>query len=178
MPLKIRVANGETFEFDVEAYGIDKCLDNGVSLKNQLMMDSFHCCDYIFVAEETIFLLEDSNLKAKKNDLQTNCLCLVNDEAIKEKLLRKIIKNEQILKAYAGLLLLCRLTSQSKEAMDLMKGKEKHFWVIINDDGPSDPKGFDYLREEISRILKPLISTVAVLDPEKANRILCKHQYS
>ena len=178
MPLKIRMASGKTFEFDVEAYGIDKCLDNGVSLKNQLMMDSFNCCDYIFVAEKTIFLLEDSNLKAKKDDLQTNCLCLVNDEAVKEKLLRKIIKNEQILKAYAGLLLLCRLTSQSKEAMDLMKGKEKHFWVIINDADSSDPKGFDYLREEISRILRPLISTVAVLDPEKANRILCKHQYS
>lgn len=177
MPLKIRMADGKTFEFDVEAYGIDKCLDNGVSLKNQLMMDSFHCCDYIFVAEKAIFLLEDSNLKAKKNDLQNNCLCSVKDEASKKKFLRKIIKDEQILKAYAGLLLLCRLTSQSKEAMNLMKGKEKHFWVIINDADSSDPKGFDYLREEIRRILRPLISTVAVLDPEKANRILCKHQY-
>lgn len=177
MPLKIRMANGETFEFGVEAYGIDKCLDNGVSLKNQLMMDSFNCCDYIFVAEKTIFLLEDSNLKAKKNDLQNNCLCSVEDEASKEKFLRKIIKDEQILKAYAGLLLLCRLTSQSKEAMDLMKDKEKHFWVIINDSDPSDPKGFDYLREEISRRLGPLISTVAVLDPEKADRILREYQY-
>lgn len=178
MPLEIRMANEETFEFGVKAYGIDKCLDTGISLKNQLRMDNFNSCDYIFITEEVIFLLEDSNLKAKKDDLQNNCLRSVKDDASKEKLLRKIISDEQILKAYAGLLLLCRLISQSKEAMDLMKGKKKHFWVIINDDDPSDPKGFDYLGEEISKTLRPLVSKVAVLGHEKANRILCKYHHS
>lgn len=178
MPLEIKMATGETFEFDVKAYGIDKCLDNGISLKNQLRMDSFHSCDYIFVTEKIVFLLEDSDLKAKKDDLQSNCLCFVKDDASKEKFLRKIINDEQILKAYAGLLLLCRLISQSKEAKGLMKGKKKHFWVIINDDDPSDSKGFDYLGEEISNTLRPLVSTVAVLDHKKANRILCSYHHS
>ena len=155
--------------FPVQAYAVDKpCGNNGTRLMDQFGMGSSHCCDYIYVNNSEVLLLEDSNLKAKKDQLKNECFCSVQDEQTKEKLSRKRIREEYVLKAYASLLLLCRLISKDKDARQLMENKEVRFCVIINDSHASDSRAFQNLGNSISGSLGSLVSRVFVWSLEQA----------
>ncbi len=181
-PVIIRSANGIRDTFPVKAYVVDRPPSPGKgskSLKNKLRMDNFHCCDYIFVPDNnSVLLIEDSNLKRKKEDLEENDLSSVKDTKSKARLSKEWIKNEQLLKAYASLLLLCRLLAQNTIATPKMQGKNIHFWVIINDSGPSDVEIFDYLKKAIASRLRSLVSEVVVLHKDGAKKELSKYDPS
>lgn len=171
--MEIETIDGEPRSLPVEVFSIEKRRDkNGDTLRNKFDMGSCHCCDYIFVDKDKVLLLEDSNLEKKKQDLEDKCLCFIQDEESRKKFLKKIIKDEQVLKAYAGLLLLCRLTSQDEEAKNLMKTKKIHFWVIVNDATAPYSKALRNLKKTLKDSLGPLVSEVAVLNPEDAEQKL------
>ena len=149
-------------------------------------MDNWYCCDYIVPKENKVLLLEDSNLKEKKKQLEYEWLCFrefMGEEEIRnlfskklqEKVL-KIIKNEQLLKAYASLLLLCRLISQNVEAEELMKNKEIWFIVIINDISDNQEREFRAFQNLGSRIRNSLntFAKVRVFPLKEAKALLRK----
>jgi len=178
-PVTIRSADGTRDTFPVNAYVVDqkplseKC---GHSLQHELQLDSFHCCDYIFVPDDhAVLLIEDSNLKSKKENLETKDLASVKDSQSKAKLSRRLIKDEQRLKAYASLLLLWRLLERDGTAAEKMRGKDVHFWVIINDASSLDLRSFNYLKREIAPTLRSLVSDVVVLHKEGARDELSKY---
>ncbi len=174
--LEIKELTGQTHVFPVKAYAVDKPVSsNGPTLQNEYRMGNFHCCDYFLVNENNVLLLEDSNLKEKKNDLEKRCLCYVQDEEIKKKFSAKIIKKEQVLKAYASLLLLCNLISQDRNAKKLMKNKEVHFCIVINDVDMSESHAFDNLSASLIGSLGPIISDVVVVPLGEASRIFRKY---
>ncbi len=187
--IEIKVVGREqTLQFPVEAaYAVDKPVDDckeGPVLRKELKMDNCHCCDYIVPKENKVLLLEDSNLKEKKKQLEYEWLCFrefMGEEEIRnlfskklqEKIL-KIIKNEQLLKAYASLLLLCRLISQNIEAEELMKNKKIWFVVIINDisDNPErELRAFQNLGSRIRSSLSTF-AKVQVLPLKEARALL------
>lgn len=178
-PVTIRSADGTCDTFPVNAYVADqKPLSKRCehSLKHELRMDNFHCCDYIFVPDDNaVLLIEDSNFTSAKERLETKDLASVSDPRSKAKLSRKLIMDEQRLKAYASLLLLCRLLERDKTAAAKMRGKKVHFWFIINDAGSSNLQSFNYLKHEIAPTLRSLVSKVVVLPKEKARDKLSKY---
>ena len=182
------VGREQPLRFPVEAaYAVDKPADDckkGPVLRNELKMASCHCCDYIIPKENGILLLEDSNLKEKKRDLEHEWLCFrefLGEEEIRnlfskklqEKIL-KIIKNEQLLKAYASLLLLCRLISQNVEAEELMKNKKIWFVVIINDISDNQEREYRAFQNLGSRIRSSLstFAKVRVFPLKEARKLL------
>lgn len=187
--VEIEVANsGQPFRFPVEAaYAVDKPADDckkGPVLRKELKMDSCHCCDYIIPRKDEIILLEDSNLKEKKKQLEYEWLYFgefTREEEIKnifskklqEKIL-KTIKNEQLLKAYASLWLLCRLVSQNTEAEELMENKQIWFVVIINDISDNREQEFRAFQNLGSRIRSSLgaLIKVRVLPLKEAKKLI------
>ena len=170
-PLKIRSITGGECIFSVQAYAVDKPRGKGdgkSTLRNKLDMDNFHCCDYIYVEdneEGRVLLIEDGNLKAKKNSLEVEYSNL-KDEKARNKIIEKLIIGEQKLKAYASLLLKSRLILKDSEIGQLLKEKPIHFWIIINDGDTSDSRAFDYLSSNLKSTLRPIISSVKVLTCE------------
>ncbi len=132
-------------------------------------MDTFHCCDYIFVPDDNeVLLIEDSNLKSKRDDLEKKTISsVINLESVPQ-LSDRLIRDEQLLKAYASLLLLCRLFAQDETATKKMQGKNIRFLFIINDADPTDSQLFDYLENKIAPTLRPLVDKVLVRDKEGA----------
>ncbi len=159
--------------FPVDAYRVDKpAREDGPILRDKLEMGSFRCCDYIVVKENIVLLIEDTNLIQKRNDLERKCLCFIQEKEDKENFSVKIIKDENLLKAYGSLLLLCHLKSQSAEAKKLMRDKKIHFWLVVNDGSSQDSRVFDNLRDTMQNSLRKLVADVAVYPLEKLEQEL------
>ena len=192
--IEIEVLNGcSQHIFPVKAYAVDKPVDSRrrkSTLKNELRMSNCHSCDYIFVNKNTVCLLEDSNLKKKKESLENEFLCFresIPEKETRKNFLEKIaeqaidtIKNEQVLKAYASLLLLNRLVSENNGAKKLMRNKEISFVVIINDihirQNP-EFRAFNNLRSNIKSSIGELVPKVWVLPLKEARKLLLKYNH-
>ncbi|MDD9820965.1 MAG: hypothetical protein OXR07_08835 [Nitrospira sp.] len=175
----IRRADGTLDTFPVKAYVVDQPPQSGKcghSLKHELRMDTFHCCDYIFVPDDNeVLLIEDSNLKSKRDDLEKKTVSSVGNRESGPQLSDRLIRDEQLLKAYASLLLLCRLFAQDETATKKMQGKNIRFLFIINDADPTDSHLFDYLENKIAPTLRPLVDKVLVRDKEGAKEKLSNY---
>ena len=178
-PLEVERLNKDVQKFSVQAYAVDKpCGEEGIRLKDQFEMGSFHSCDYILAEEskDKVLLIEDSNLRKAKEDLENQCFRFIpDDDHTRESFSRKIrekIRDEQRLKAYASLLLLCRLVSKDADAKKLIGDKEIHFWVIVTDGIASDFRVFDEIGSNLIGCLKPLVSGVEFLPLKEAEQKL------
>lgn len=140
-PLEVEHLNRKPQKLSIHAYAVDKpCGKDGIKLTDQFEMGHFHSCDYILAKEDKdkVLLIEDSNLGKAKRDLEDACIrfmqdsCtgkIILDKQAKKKLSEKIMKkirDENRLKAYASLLLLCRLVSKDADAKKLIGNKEIH----------------------------------------------------
>ena len=181
----------ESCGFPVHAYTVDKSrAGKGHALKEVLRMSECFCCDYIFVNKDKVLLLEDSNLAAKKHELEKcsfegEILRYVKEEQDKEEFSQKItektldsIKNEQITKAYASLLLLCRLILNNNDARTLMRNKTVSFGIIVNDATSLDFKAFDNMRVRMRGPLSPFVSEILVLPLKEAKQKLIEYKNS
>ena len=178
-PLEVEHLNKDKQKFSVQAYAVDKpCGKDGIKLKDQFQMGSFHSCDYILAEENKnkVLLIEDSNLEKVKENSEKECLRFIeDDEQARENLSKKVIekiRDEHRLKAYASLLLLCRLISKDADAKKLIGDKEIHFWVIVNDGVASDFRVFDDVGSKLVGCLKPLVSDVEFLPLKEAEQKL------
>ncbi len=187
--LEVERLNRKPYKLPVQAYAVDKsCGKDGIKLKDQFEMGHFHSCDYILAKEnkDKVLLIEDSNLGEQKKDLEDKCFrfmqnnCtgkIILDKQAKEELSEKIMKkirDENRLKAYASLLLLCHLISKDAYAKKLIGGKEVHFWVIVTDGVASDFEAFADIGSRLGGCLRPLVSGVAFLPLKEAKQKLSK----
>ena len=92
---------------------------------------------------------------------------------LSEKVMEKI-RDENRLKAYASLLLLCRLISKDAYAKKLIGNKEIHFWVIVTDGVASNFRAFADIGSRLGGCLSPLVSDVAFLPLKEAKQKLSK----
>ncbi len=178
-PLEVEHLNKDVQKFPLQAYAVDKpCGEEGIRLKDQFKMGSFHSCDYILAEEnrDKVLLIEDSNLRRAKEDLENKLFRFMQDDDQARKILhRKIvekIRDENRLKAYASLLLLCCLVSKDADAKNLIEGKEIHFWVIVTDGVASDFRVFDEIGSSLTGSLKPFVSGVELIPLKEAEQKL------
>ena len=130
-----------------KAYGVDKSQPGESpkhTLRNKLKMGNSHCCDYIVPEDSRVILVEDSNLKIKKQSGYS----------------MEDIKEEQSKKANSSLILLNCLIQKCKKAKDLMEDKQVSFWLIINDLSIKDteaPIFIDSIKGSLVDLLGPKI---------------------
>ena len=144
----------------IYAYAVDKPCGAAGTLRDNLGMSKFHCCDYIFSNRNTDFvlLMEDSNLIAKKKEWKQK----YHASYVNERLLWRLK-----LKAYGSIALFYRLLLICDHAKELMDGKELNFWLIVNDAKTRDSKALDNLEKELAK-LSPIFAKVVVLSLKDA----------
>ncbi len=169
-PLKIRKLVGEegkTCEFPAKAYAVDKpAPGNRKTLKGQYQMDNAHSCDYILINDSNVLLLEDSNLGEKKKELERK---------YSGELSIRIIGKEQLLKAYASLLLLCKIASSDRAARRMIKDKAVNFCVVWNDVKLTDSRVFSQVKRQVEKPLKGIVSKVFVLSLTELESIIADY---
>lgn len=95
------------------------------------------CCDYLYIDNNKTVLIEDTHLGKQIENFKLELKTFTE----KELFVKKLLKQENCLKVYGALLILCRLSEKHKNISKELKGKEFSFWFVINDE--EDIKAMD-----------------------------------
>ena len=138
-------------------------------------MGTSNCCDYFRRIDDRVVLMEESQLALQKREIEKNFAHL-NGEAL-DNFVHEIFMQENRLKVYGGLLLLCRLASLCDEerlredARKEIQGGKYAFWLVISDEvKPEDEQALEAMKHallvELRGVLsKKVLRRVEVLRP-------------
>lgn len=172
---------GEPLEQTCQAYKMDST-NPQLNMRASAGLGTCNCCDYFTFDESTVVLIEETDLRRQvKNlrkefakDLQKEFTALKDDEQkMVERRLREHLQEENRLKVYGSLLVLChlaRVLDDRTEAEAL--SRRVSFWVVYSETAkPDDKIFFDNVRDQLrgdlrSMLTRKVISEVRILPAE------------
>lgn len=174
---QIKVA-GESLEGEAfEAYRMDGGR-NKPDMRTDIGLGTCHCCDYFKIRirdqEEVVVLIEETRLNETVDNYKEEYKAIVDEKKKKEFLIQRV-RDENILKVYGSLFMLCHGRAKCPELSDLVAGKKHDFWLVASDS--DDDHGDDYINEEIfenlqSLLKKDLIGEVKLLTTGQLKSVL------
>lgn len=145
-----------------QAYRMD-----GVSpqpdMRKKAGLGTCNCCDYFILGHDnTVVLIEETRLVRQIKYLKTKYQYLQIDD--QTDFVSKYIRDENKLKVYGSMLVLCHLATVCKEVKKLLKEKKYRFWIVASGvNTPEEKIVFDNLKDRLSQELKSVL-TGKVLD--------------
>ena len=120
-----------------------------------------NCCDYFLLSkDDTIILIEETRLIDQHRNLQNEYHYLESTD--QKQFIDRYIRQENRLKAYGSMLVLCRLVAVCNNAKNMLKRKKYKFWIVVS--GKYSTKD--------ARIFRNLKSQLIGLLSHKSNRIV------
>lgn len=135
------------------------------NMRKSAGLGTCNCCDYFtFGNAGTIILIEETELARQIADLKNRYLGLNSEERNKQ--IRQIIKQENRLKVYGSLLVLCRLARKLTDAQEIdALSKIVDFWLVISGIETDDYlEILDNLRDELLLDLRGVLTNAVVRD--------------
>ena len=154
-------------------------MDNGQGkpdMRRYLNLGTCHACDYFFISNGSIVLIEEKRLADKIKDTKQEFSYLNEDD--KESFALERVLQSLCLKVYGSLLMLSRLTSQCKEFAHLVEGGTRYdFWFVASGLEKKDIKHFEHIKDSLfsdlrSLLTKDFIRDVAVIRPQELRQKL------
>ena len=147
-----------------QAYRMDDTSEQS-NMRKDVGLGTCNCCDYFLISNGTVVLIEETQLLQQIERLKNeyNYLSVTDQEAF----VNENIRQENKLKAYGSMLVLCRLATVCKEAKDLFGTKKYKFWLVVS--GMEQKKDTRFFRNWKSRFvsdLKSVLSGQIVADVE------------
>lgn len=134
-------------------------------MRGKAGLGTCNCCDYfIFGSGNEVILIEETQLSAQIGDLMQKYSYL--DSADRRDHVTKLILQENRLKAYGSLLVLCRLFCREADGVTASISLERKysFWLVASVSEPTDEViTIDYVRDQLFSELRSVL-TAAVLD--------------
>ena len=150
-----------------KAYRMDETSPNP-DMRKRARLGSCNCCDYfIFGSDKGVILIEETRLGDQIKDLMEKYEYLNSID--KQNHVIKIILQENRLKVYGSLLVLCRLfRREADRASAFISSDTKYsFWLVASAREPADDViVIDHVRDRLDVELKGLL-TKAVVDSVK-----------
>ena len=122
----IKVA-GKSMGNKYKAYKMDSNVANN-NMRKMVGLGTCHCCDYFLPNDNSITLIEETQLLKTVEDIREEYDYL-NDKDKKD-VVNVRIREEIQLKAYGAMLVLCRLAAKCANAKQLFRDKKYHFWLV------------------------------------------------
>ncbi len=175
----IKVA-GESLDDKFEAYRMDNHVGDNQMRKN-VGLGTCSCCDYFTLNNHSIFLIEKTNLTKTIRNYKAEFDYLQDHQKI-IKIISKLIKQENWMKVYGSMLVICRLTLKCNQLKDLLKNKSYTFLLVSSgDDKLEDHIFYEYLVSFISNELKSqlsreLVKDVKIVPSDMFNQFLSKNE--
>ena len=127
-----------------KAYRMDTGGASGKSMRARAGLGAVHCCDYLHISNNGFVLIEDTHLDAKIREMFDELHALGGDKNLQKKTIRNRIRQENCLKVYGSMLVLCRLKQWSENFA---------FWLVACDN-PAWPKAeYNLMHGEIEKSL-------------------------
>ena len=157
---KHNVSSGKGFE----AFRMDstKKAEGLPDMRTHVGLGSCNCCDYFLIHENKVVLVEETQLADTIKTIGKKYSYL--NEPHRQKFTVDCVRQENYLKVYGALLVLCRLAAKCREASSLMQDKKHDFYLVIKGMETEEAKRmFDNLKESLQRQLQSVL-TPAVMD--------------
>lgn len=128
-------------------------------MRQEAKLGTCKCCDYFkFDDDDTIVLIEETQLMKKITDLKSEYHYLEDNH--QTEFVRKHIRDENKLKVYGAMLVLCRLAAVCENVKDLLqtkngKLKKYKFWLVVSGMETEDAaRMFDHLKGQLRKELR------------------------
>ena len=156
----IKVA-GKSLGDKYQAYRID-----GNSPQPDMRKDAglgpCNSCDYFIFNNDLLIFIEETQLIWQIKDLKDEFGYLNCNQ--QTDFINKYIRNENKLKVYGSMLVLCRLSAQCKNLFDLLNNKKYSLWLIVSGmDKEEDARLFDHFKDKLLDDLRSVL-TKNILD--------------
>lgn len=153
-PIKI---SGEPLNGKYKAYRMDGTSPYS-DMRKTVGLGTCNCCDYFtFATDNTIAMIEETRLLEQFKHLQDKYNYL--DAENRKAFIDECITDENKLKVYGSMLVLCRLTAQYESVKERLLSKKYRFWLVVSDmDKEEDARTFDYLKGELLGDLKSALT--------------------
>lgn len=127
-------------------------------------LGSCQCCDYFLPNDEdgSILFIEETRLLDTKRNLEGEFSYL--NEKDKKKFVRTKLFQEQHLKVYGAMLVLCRLAVKHSDIKDMIDGKKYFLWLVVSKMDVDDMRYFDKFSRELCDQLKSVLTSELLED--------------
>ncbi len=92
-------------------------------------------CDYFIIRDDTVILVEETDIVAKKHQLDEICAEWENRKNA-EDFIDKSMRDENVLKVFGSLLVLCRLASKCEDVKNIFHKNKYDFWLVDDEQRP------------------------------------------
>ena len=134
-------------------------------MRKKAGLGSCNCCDYFLISKNgAIVLIEKTQLICQLKDLREE-YCYLKPAEHKEEFINKCIREENRLKVYGSMLVLCRLSVKYEDVKKLLRQNKYQFWLVVNGkDSPKDSRVFRNLRKPLLFDLRGVLTKEIVDD--------------
>ena len=152
------ISLGENYQ----AYRMD-----GTEVDRQMRIDAglgtCSCCDYFILENNLVVLIEETQLT--KTITRLKGIYSYLDVADLNQIITDLIKQENQIKVYGSMLVICRLTSKCSNLEDLLRNRRYVFWLVASDNVNSEAHLFyESLVPSILHNLRSQLSSKVVAD--------------
>ena len=125
----IRVA-GESLGEEYQAYRMDG--HSRPDMRIDVGLGTCNCCDYFLSGSNTVVLIEETRLIDSMQS-QKNQYSYIPDEHLDQFVEERVVQENRI-KVYGSMLVLCRLADKYEEARNMLQPQEKkyEFWLVTS----------------------------------------------
>ncbi len=134
-------------------------------MRKYVGLGSCNCCDRFFVDRGEVFLVEETQLHGTIRNIKSQHSYLNSTD--KRDFVITCIMQENYVKVYGSLLVLCRLVAINKDVERLVSGKKCNFWLVIEPDRDEESSiYFDHLKSNLLSDLRSKLSRKIVDEVE------------
>ena len=162
------MAAGKPLSKNCKAYRMDSTSPS--NMRETVGLGTCNCCDYFASKDNIVILIEETQLMKMIKRLKNEYGYLKRSD--QKKFVNKYILQENKLKVYGSMLVLCRLCAVCNYAKFLLKNEKYDFWLVAS--GPykkRDSRVFSNLENRLSGSLKgslgKMINAVKVIPASK-----------
>ncbi len=144
---------------EIEVFRMDNTRESaGIpDMRKHVGLGSCNCCDYFFIHNNKIVLIEETRLMDTIENLKQDCSYL-KIEHLRD-FVSKCVRQENYVKVYGALLVLCRLAGQYSEVSKLIKDKKHDFYLVIEGIESEEARSlFDTLRDSLFEQLRSVLT--------------------
>ena len=135
-------------------------------MRLEVGLGTCNCCDYFMLSkDDTIILIEETRLIEQHRNLQNEYHYLESTD--QKQFIDRYIRQENQLKAYGSVLVLCRLSAVCEDAKELLEAKKYKFWLIVSGmNETQDTIFFNNLKIDLLSNLRSVLSRQIVDEVE------------
>ena len=173
-------------EINVDGVSYQAYRMDGTEVNKQMRTDAglgtCSCCDYFILDKYSVVLIEETQLTQTIINLKSKYSYL--DDPDQKEIITQLVRQENRIKVYGSILVICRLISKCSNLANLLQNKSYKFWLVITGRGKTKLEDYLYY-EDLNTSLKSalqgqfsraLVDDVKIVPSEEFSKILTNLQ--